>query len=139
MVLCDYATRYPEAILLPSVTAKNVANALIQVFARVGILMKFSRIRGQISYSWVQRDPLRDNVVGYITQLRERIIRMQDLANENLREAQQHQKVWYDKKPRDRVFLTGDKVLLLLPDRENKLIATVDGKVHIPLWKERGL
>ena len=37
LVICDYATRYPEAIALPSAEAPRVARELIQIFARVSI------------------------------------------------------------------------------------------------------
>ncbi|CAH1248423.1 NYNRIN [Branchiostoma lanceolatum] len=37
LVVCDYATRYPEAIPMRSVDAKHVAEELIKKFARVGI------------------------------------------------------------------------------------------------------
>ena len=37
LVICDYATRYPEAIPLRSVDAEHIADELIKVFARVGI------------------------------------------------------------------------------------------------------
>ncbi|XP_047219374.1 uncharacterized protein LOC124867136 [Girardinichthys multiradiatus] len=37
LVICDYATRYPEAFPLKCVKARNVANCLIQLFSRVGI------------------------------------------------------------------------------------------------------
>lgn len=37
LVICDYATRYPEAFPLKSVKARNVANCLLQLFSRVGI------------------------------------------------------------------------------------------------------
>ncbi|XP_071490086.1 uncharacterized protein [Diadema antillarum] len=37
LVLCDYATRYPEAVPLPSVEAEKVADELIKIFSRVGI------------------------------------------------------------------------------------------------------
>jgi len=37
LVICDYATRYPEAIPLRSIDAGTVAEHLIQLFARVGI------------------------------------------------------------------------------------------------------
>ena len=37
LVICDYATRYPEAIPLRSIDAENVAEELIQLFARVGV------------------------------------------------------------------------------------------------------
>uniref|UniRef100_A0AAQ4NNT0 Integrase catalytic domain-containing protein n=1 Tax=Gasterosteus aculeatus aculeatus TaxID=481459 RepID=A0AAQ4NNT0_GASAC len=37
LVLMDYATRYPEAVPLRSISAKSVAQALFQVISRVGI------------------------------------------------------------------------------------------------------
>ena len=37
LVICDYATRYPEAIPLHSTNAFYIARALIGVFSRVGI------------------------------------------------------------------------------------------------------
>jgi hypothetical protein len=37
LTICDYTTRYPEAIPLPNVRADTVVDALITVFARVGI------------------------------------------------------------------------------------------------------
>ena len=37
LVICDYATRYPEAIALHSIDAEHVAEELIKVFSRVGV------------------------------------------------------------------------------------------------------
>ena len=37
LVVCDYATRYPEAIAMQSVEAERVAEELVTLFARVGI------------------------------------------------------------------------------------------------------
>ena len=37
LVICDYATRYPEAVAMPSVEATRVAQELIKLFAQVGI------------------------------------------------------------------------------------------------------
>lgn len=37
LVVCDYATRYPEAIALRSIDAESVAEELVNLFARVGI------------------------------------------------------------------------------------------------------
>ena len=37
LTMCDYATRYPEAIPLPSTEAGRVAKELVSVFARVGV------------------------------------------------------------------------------------------------------
>ena len=36
LVICDYATKYPEAIPLKSIDSESVANALIDTFSRVG-------------------------------------------------------------------------------------------------------
>lgn len=37
LVMCDYATKYPEAVPLRSIDAEHVAEELVKVFARVGI------------------------------------------------------------------------------------------------------
>ena len=37
LVVCDYATRFPEAIPLKSIDAAQVAEELLQLFARVGV------------------------------------------------------------------------------------------------------
>ena len=37
LVVCDYATRYPEAIPLKNTNAEAVAEELLALFARVGI------------------------------------------------------------------------------------------------------
>ncbi|KAK7898417.1 hypothetical protein WMY93_019270 [Mugilogobius chulae] len=37
LVLCDYATKYPEAFPLRKIKARQIANCLIQMFSRVGI------------------------------------------------------------------------------------------------------
>ena len=48
---------------------------------------------------------------------------MAELARTNLGQAQTHQKSWYDKAARQRSLQPGQKVLLLLPTSENKLLA----------------
>lgn len=37
LTLVDYATRYPEAVPLPGIETERVAEALIDIFSRVGI------------------------------------------------------------------------------------------------------
>ena len=37
LVVCDYATRYPEAVPLRSTDAEHIAEELVQLFSRVGI------------------------------------------------------------------------------------------------------
>ena len=37
LVICDYATRYPEAVPMKSVDAASVAEELLKIFSRVGV------------------------------------------------------------------------------------------------------
>ena len=37
LTMIDYATRYPEAVALPSIKTERVAEALVEMFSRVGI------------------------------------------------------------------------------------------------------
>ena len=37
LVMCDYATRYPEAVPLRNIDAETIAEELVKIFARVGI------------------------------------------------------------------------------------------------------
>ena len=37
LTLVDYATRYPEAVPLRNCIAKDVANALVSIFSRLGV------------------------------------------------------------------------------------------------------
>ena len=46
LVVVDYATRYPEAILLRMVDAEHVADALVGFFSSVGILVEILTDQG---------------------------------------------------------------------------------------------
>jgi len=46
LVIYDYVTRYPEAIPLHSIDAGTVAEKLIQLFSRVGILKEILSDQG---------------------------------------------------------------------------------------------
>ena len=37
LVLCDYATRYPEAVPLKNIDAETIAEELVRIFSRVGL------------------------------------------------------------------------------------------------------
>ena len=37
LTICDYGTRYPEAVPLPTVDDPTIAEELLKIFARVGI------------------------------------------------------------------------------------------------------
>lgn len=53
---------------------------------------------------------------------------MASLAQENMRRAQKSQ---YDRKARERSFVPGQKVLLLLPTPDSKLLARWQGPYEI--------
>ena len=53
---------------------------------------------------------------------------------ENLQEAQQRQKRWYDRAARETEFQPVDQVLVLLPTTERKLLARWQGPYRI-LWR----
>ena len=44
--ICDYATRYPEAIPLRCIDAEHIAEELIKVFSRVGVLKEILTDQG---------------------------------------------------------------------------------------------
>lgn len=48
---------------------------------------------------------------------------MSQLAEAHMAEAQQHQKTWYDQSARQRSFEPGQKVLVMLPTSDSKLLA----------------
>ncbi|XP_034565105.1 uncharacterized protein LOC117830889 isoform X2 [Notolabrus celidotus] len=71
------------------------------------------------------------NVVSYVVQMRERLEKMGELAQSHMEEAQHQQKTWYDKSARQRSFDPGQKVLVLLPSNDNKLLAKWQGPVEV--------
>ena len=48
LVVCDYATRYPEAVPLCSIDAEAAAEALVTIFSRVGIPQEILMDQGTI-------------------------------------------------------------------------------------------
>lgn len=49
LVVCDYATRYPEAMPLKSTIAEHMAEEFVNLFARVGIPQEILTIKGPTS------------------------------------------------------------------------------------------
>ncbi|KAK7922269.1 hypothetical protein WMY93_009171 [Mugilogobius chulae] len=225
LVVCDYATRYPEAFPLRTITAHAVLRVLIQLFSRVGIpdetltdqgtnftsrlLQLFHKQLGitalrttpyhpqtdglverfnqtlkrmlqkfvsdtrkdwdrwlpfvlfayrevpqsstgfspfELLYGWDVQGPLdllskawttteskasEQGIVQYVLQMRDRLAGYRDEAEENLKEAQRKQKTWYDQQARQRDFQPGQKVLLLLPSSNSKLLAKWQGPYTI--------
>ena len=224
LVVCDYATRYPEAFPLRKVTATTIAQAILQLFSRVGIpqeiitdqgtaflskklkqvysllgikgirttpyhpqtdglverynqtlknmLRKYVSANGKDWDRWLPyllfayrevpqastgfspfellygrpvRGPLdllkeawegpkapeTHSILAHVLQMREKMEEMTELVRSNLEQVQHRQKVWYDKKARQRTLQPGQKVLLLLPTSENKLLAQWQGPYTI--------
>ncbi len=71
------------------------------------------------------------NIVSFVLQMRERLEKMRALAQTHLAEAQRHQKTWYDQLARERGFDVGEKLLVMLPSQENKLLAKWQGPFEI--------
>ncbi|KAL1254106.1 hypothetical protein QQF64_016335 [Cirrhinus molitorella] len=71
------------------------------------------------------------NIVSYVVQMRERLEKMTALAQVHLKEAQTHQKTWYDQSARERRFEPGQKVLVMLPSHESKLMAKWQGPYEV--------
>lgn len=57
LVMCDYATRYPEAVPLRSIDAEHVAEELIKLFARVGIPREILTDQGSNFMSQLLAEP----------------------------------------------------------------------------------
>ncbi|KAM7284642.1 uncharacterized protein ISCGN_001736 [Ixodes scapularis] len=74
---------------------------------------------------------------GYMVELRQRLEDTCRIAQEQLRKAKIVQKKYYDKKTRVRQLAVGDKVLLLLPSENNKLILTWKGPFKILAMNEK--
>ena len=55
------------------------------------------------------------SVSNYVSEFQERLIESLNSAHEKLRSSQAKMKTWYDKRSRERKFVVGDKVLVLLP------------------------
>ena len=56
-----------------------------------------------------------ESVVSHILAIRMRMEEMTEIVKDNMKEAQQQQKTWYDKTTRERELKSGEEVLVLLP------------------------
>lgn len=71
------------------------------------------------------------NVVSYVLQMREKLEKMTALAQEHMKASQCKQKTWYDSAARERGFELGQKVLVMLPSEESKLLAKWQGPYEV--------
>lgn len=225
LTMVDYATRYPEAIALPSIDTERVAEALVEMFSRLGIPEEMltdcgtqftSELMGEISrllslrqlttspyhpmcnglvekfngtlkqmlkrmcnerpsdwdrylnallfayrevpqeslgfspfellYGRTVRGPIRilkeiwtdetssDEVKStyqYVIDLKEKLEETCKIAQSQLQKASTKYKRYYDKKAKVRKFKIGDKVLVLRPTNQNKLLLQWKGPFEI--------
>ena len=61
-------------------------------------------------------------MVSHILAIRERMEEITNIVKDNVKEAQQQQKTWYDKTARERESKPGEEVLVPLQTNSNKLL-----------------
>ncbi|KAL2095752.1 hypothetical protein ACEWY4_007900 [Coilia grayii] len=72
-----------------------------------------------------------ENVLQYVATFRDRLAAACQVAQANLKGAQDHMKIQFDKKAVERAFRPGDRVLVLLPMRGNGLSTRFCGPYNI--------
>ncbi|XP_076053676.1 uncharacterized protein LOC143032679 [Oratosquilla oratoria] len=130
--MIDCATRYPEAIPLRRITAKNVVRALIHFFTQ---LIYGHEVRGPLKAlkeSWLLENSVTP-LVSYVVEFREKLKAAVRLANAHLKSAQIKMKQQFDKKHKveHREFRVGDEVLAFLPVQTHPFQARYDGPFQI--------
>ena len=225
LTIVDYATRYPEAVPLPRIETERVAEALIDVFSRVGVpremltdqgsqftsevMKEVSRLLSlkqitttpyhpmcnglvekfngtlkqmlrrmcaerpkdwdkylnallfayrevpqesmgfspfELLYGHGVRGPMKilkelwtkdvpdtetKSTYQYVIDLKEKLEETCKLARSQLEKARARQRKQYNRKTRDRLMKAGDKVLILLPTKSNKLLMQWKGPFDI--------
>ena len=223
LVICDYATRYPEAVPLRSVDAEHVAEELVKLFTRVGVpaevltdqgsnfmsqllrevyhllriapirtspyhpqtdglverfnqtlkvmlkkaasedgkdwdrlipyllfayrevpqsstgfspfeLLYGRQVRGPLDIlreTWEARGRSTESVVSYVIAMREKLSKMRELVQQNLKQSQAEQKAWYDRNAWSRKFEPWMEDLVLLPTSTSKLLARWQGPTRL--------
>ncbi|CAC5399247.1 unnamed protein product [Mytilus coruscus] len=96
LVCVDYATKYPEAIPLKDQEAGTVANALISLFSRVGILKELLTDQDILKEEWEEPSTCQNSVLSYLLETREKMRTMAEYVTENEKKAKQRQKLYYD-------------------------------------------
>ena len=88
------------------------------------------QVRGPLDLlrdAWESPKSTTTDILTYVMAMREKMEEMSSLVRDNLQDAQDTQTRWYDKSARQRTFKPGQRVLLLLPTEENKLLAEWQG------------
>ena len=91
-------------------------------------------VRGPLSVikeSWVSNDEDDRNLLQHVIDVRTRMVQSVEMAHENLKDSQKNMKSWYDQKARDKAFVEGDEVLVLLPESKKSLEAKWQGPFRV--------
>lgn len=80
---------------------------------------------------WLNDSTSQPNLLDYVSKFKERLYNAGQMANENLRKAQEKMKRVFDAKSRERSFSPGDKVLILLPQNNDPLKAKYSGPYQV--------
>ncbi|XP_075777530.1 uncharacterized protein LOC142827202 [Pelodiscus sinensis] len=81
--------------------------------------------------NWEEQDSRVTGTVPYILDLQRRLRTVGELARENLLQAQNKQAQYYNRGAKPRTFQPGDRVLLLLPAPDSKLLAKWQGPFEV--------
>ena len=74
-----------------------------------------------IKETWLEGPSSEENLITHVLEIRRRLPTMQQVVQENLKQAQGKQKRWYDSHSSERRLEAGDKALVLLPTPGSKL------------------
>lgn len=70
-------------------------------------------------------------LLSHVLQMKEKLDKIAMLAQEHMVASQQHQKAWYDQAAPEREFHAGQRVLVMLPTDESKLLAKWQGPYKV--------
>ncbi|XP_072170068.1 uncharacterized protein [Diadema setosum] len=76
-------------------------------------------------------EPERKSEYEYVIELRKRLVESWQMAQENLKQSAKRYKTYYDRGAKKRKLKIGDKVLVLLPTEQNKLLVKWKGPYEV--------
>ena len=108
-------------IALPSTDheAPQIAKELITLFSHMGVPQETLTDQGANFMSTLLEQDA--PIAAYAVEMRDRQQKMTDLVLVNASRAQQKQKAAYDRGTHSRILAEGDRVLVLLPNRQNSI------------------
>ena len=92
-----------------------------------------------IKETWSEGQSSEENLITHVLEIRRRLATMQQVVQENLKQAQGKQKRWYDTHSSERRLEAGDKALVLLPSPGSKLEMKWQGPFTVTRALEDGL